>query len=98
MFEKLKEKLGSLKKTLGGVLEETEKEAIKTEPSKPIEVKKDVEKIGIFGKLKVAVLEQEFIIGEDSLKDHLWELEVALLESDVSLPVAEKIVESVNTE
>jgi fused signal recognition particle receptor len=56
------------------------------------------EKIGIFGRIKAAVFEQEFIIGESGLKDHLWELEMALLESDVALPVAEKIVESVKTE
>ncbi len=56
------------------------------------------EKIGFFDKIKAAVFEQEFIIGESGLKDHLWELEMALLESDVALPVAEKIVESVKTE
>jgi len=56
------------------------------------------EKIGIFDRIKAAVFEQEFIIGESGLKDHLWELEMALLESDVALPVAEKIVESVKTE
>jgi fused signal recognition particle receptor len=56
------------------------------------------EKIGIFDRIKAAVFEQEFIIGESSVKDQLWELEMALLESDVALPVAEKIVESVTTE
>jgi fused signal recognition particle receptor len=98
MFDKLKEKLGSIKKAIGGVIEEKEKEAIKTESSKPVEVKKDIEKIGFYGKLKAAVLEQEFIISENSLKENLWELEVGLLESDVALPVAEKIVESVKIE
>lgn len=56
------------------------------------------EKIGFFDKIKAAVFEQEFIIVESSVKDHLWELEMALLESDVALPVAENIVESVKTE
>jgi fused signal recognition particle receptor len=56
------------------------------------------EKIGVFEKIKAAVLEQEFIIDEKSLAGHLWELEMALLESDVALPVAEKIVESVKNE
>ncbi len=68
MFDKLREKLGGIKKIIE------------------------------FDRLKAAVLEQEFIISENSLKDHLWELEMALLESDVALPVAEKIVESVKTE
>jgi fused signal recognition particle receptor len=65
------------------------------EPSIPEKVP---EKIGILDRIKAAVFEQEFIIGESGLKDHLWELEMALLESDVALPVAEKIVESVKTE
>jgi fused signal recognition particle receptor len=56
------------------------------------------EKIGFLDKVKAAVFEQEFIISESGLKDHLWELEMALLESDVALPVAEKIVESVKEE
>jgi fused signal recognition particle receptor len=56
------------------------------------------EKFGILDKLKAAVFEQEFIIEESSVKDILWELEMALLESDVALPVAEKIVESIKLE
>ncbi|MCG2737869.1 MAG: signal recognition particle receptor subunit alpha, partial [Candidatus Methanoperedenaceae archaeon] len=82
MFDKLKEKLGGFKKILGGVIED----------------KETPEKIGFIQKIKAAVLEQEFIIEEKSIKDHLWELEVALLESDVALPVAEKIVDNVKTE
>ncbi len=112
MFDKLKEKLGGFKKILGGAIEEKEQEAIKAvpvkpevsikkeapEPEKPPEAVKAPEKAGIFDKIKAAVLEQEFIIEEKSVKDHLWELEMALLESDVALPVAEKIVEAVRTE
>ncbi len=125
MFEKLKEKLGSFKAVLGGVIEEKEKEAIKAppvktetpkaeaveketvreEPKKPESVltkiepiKKEPEKTGILGKIKAAVFEQEFVIEEKSIENHLWELEMALLESDVALPVAEKIVESVKNE
>lgn len=106
MFEKLKEKLGSFKKILGA---DIEKEAVKAEPLKAeVPVKEEApepgvqpkipEKPGILDKIKAAVLEQEFIIDEKSLHDHLWELEMALLESDVALPVAEKIVESVKNE
>jgi fused signal recognition particle receptor len=68
------------------------------EPAKPSEAIKAPEKAGIFDKIKAAVLEQEFIIEEKSVKEHLWELEMALLESDVALPVAEKIVEAVKAE
>jgi len=71
-----------------------------TIPEKAHEIVKEKvpEKIGILDRIKAAVFEQEFIIGESGLKDHLWELEMALLESDVALPVAERIVESVKTE
>ena len=68
------------------------------EKVREINNEKAPEKIGILDRIKAAVFEQEFIIGESSVKDQLWELEMALLESDVALPVAEKIVESVKTE
>lgn len=100
MFDKLKEKLGGFKKILG---EAIKKETIKAEPhvrkeETGVEAPKDHEKIGLIQKIKAAVIEQEFIIDEKCLKDHLWELEMALLESDVALPVAEKIVDSVKNE
>ncbi|MHC1631063.1 MAG: signal recognition particle-docking protein FtsY [Methanotrichaceae archaeon] len=44
---------------------------------------------------KSLIFEQEVILDEKDLEDPLWELEIALLESDVALPVAEKIVNSV---
>lgn len=109
MFEKLKEKLRGFKDTVGGAIEDKEKEIIKTKPETEVEVRKKpelpsagkgkvAEKIGLVDQIKAAVFEQEFIIDEKSLEDHLWELEMALLESDVALPVSEKIVESVKTE
>lgn len=51
-------------------------------------------KIGIIDKIRAVVVEKEFIIDEKSLEEPLWELEMVLLESDVALPVAEEIVES----
>jgi fused signal recognition particle receptor len=103
MFDKLKEKLGGFKKILDGAIEEKEKETIRAESQVKkeetgMEVPKDNKKIGIIKKIKAAVIEREFIIDEKSLKDPMWELEMALLESDVALPVAEKIVENVKTE
>ncbi|HPE62897.1 MAG TPA: signal recognition particle-docking protein FtsY, partial [Methanothrix sp.] len=44
------------------------------------------------------IFEQEVVLDEKDLTDPLWELEMALLESDVALPVAEKIVASVKDE
>lgn len=106
MFEKLKEKLGGFKNSLSNVIKEKEtvpepKSVDKTETileDKTANKTTAVKKTGVFDKIKAAVVEREFIIDEKSLKDLLWDLEMALLESDVALPVAEKIVESVKEE
>jgi len=47
---------------------------------------------------KSLIFEQEVVLDEKDLADPLWELEMALLESDVALPVAETIVSSVKDE
>ena len=47
---------------------------------------------------KSLIFEQEVVLDEKDLQDPLWELEIALLESDVALPVAETIVASVKDE
>jgi len=66
--------------------------------SKSEESKEDSEKVGVIEKIRAAVVEKEFIIDEKSLEEPLWELEMVLLESDVALPVAENIVESMKQE
>lgn len=103
MFNSLKQKLSGFKDSFGSVLE---KEAKKT--SEEIEKEKSGEEIkkekqaqtsvGIGQKAKALLLNREFIIDEKSLEDPLWELEMALLESDVALAVTETIVESVKSE
>ena len=55
-------------------------------------------RFSILEKAKSLVFEQEIILDEKDLTDPLWALEMALLESDVALPVAEKIVSSVKSE
>ncbi len=52
-------------------------------------------KISIIDKAKTLILEREVILDEKDLEEPLWGLEMALLESDVALPVAEEIVNSV---
>ena len=49
-------------------------------------------------KAKAMVFEQEIILDEKDLEEPLWALEMALLESDVALPVAEEIVKQVKSE
>lgn len=48
-------------------------------------------------KAKSLVFEQEVILEEKDLEEPLWALEMALLESDVALPVAEEIVREVRS-
>ncbi len=52
----------------------------------------------LFEKAKSLVFEQEVFLDEKDLEEPLWALEMALLESDVALPVAEEIVKSVKSE
>ncbi len=52
-------------------------------------------KTGFAQKAKALMFEREFILEEDDLEEPLWELEMALLESDIALSVSEAIVESV---
>jgi len=49
-------------------------------------------------KAKALIFEQEVILSEKDLTKPLWELEMALLESDVALPVAEEVVKAVKEE
>lgn len=70
-----------------------EKEAPK--PKEPAKPKKG---FSLFEKAKSLVFEQEVILDEKDLDEPMWALEMALLESDVALPVADEIVKSVKSE
>lgn len=56
------------------------------------------QKIGFAQKAKALVFEREVILDEGDISDSLWELEMALLESDIAITVAEAIVEAVKAE
>ncbi|AFV22700.1 signal recognition particle-docking protein FtsY [Methanolobus psychrophilus R15] len=57
--------------------------------------KEKAKKIGFAQKAKAFVMEREFILEEDDLEEPLWDLQMALLESDIALSVSEAIVNSV---
>ncbi|MFQ6072071.1 MAG: signal recognition particle-docking protein FtsY [Methanosarcinales archaeon] len=98
MFKGLKDKLSKFKKTIGDTIKETiEKKESDTSLKLEKEEIKD-KKISISERAKALILEREVILDKKDLEEPLWELEVALLESDVALPVAEKIVNSVKEE
>lgn len=78
-----------------------EKNAVQ-EPTKVKEPEKNSAKsrsrFSFLEKAKSLVFEQEVILDEKDLEEPLWALEMALLESDVALPVAEEIVKSVKSD
>jgi len=100
VFNKLKEKLSGFKKSLGTTIDEKAvaveppAEAVSPGPVKPAQQPK----VGIAQKAKALVFEREvFLVGKD-LDEPLWELEMALLESDIAISVAEAIAGSVRDE
>jgi fused signal recognition particle receptor len=54
-------------------------------------------RLSFLEKAKTLVFEQEVVLEEKDLEEPLWALEMALLESDVALPVAEEIVKEVKS-
>lgn len=104
MFNSLKKKLSSFKNSFGEILEQQAEEAsedIQQAASKIVnkeEKKETPAPVGIGKKAKALLLNREFIISEKSLEEPLWDLEMALLESDVALDVAEEIVGYVKSE
>jgi fused signal recognition particle receptor len=54
-------------------------------------------RVSIVDKARSLIFEREVILDEKDLEEPLWGLEMALLESDVALPVAEEIVSSVKS-
>jgi len=55
-------------------------------------------RLSFLDRAKSLVFEREVVIDEKDLDEPLWALEMALLESDVALPVAEEIVKNVKAE
>lgn len=53
---------------------------------------------GFASKAKALVFEREFILDENDLEGELWDLEMALIESDIALAVSEKIVADVKND
>ena len=60
--------------------------------------KKVIPKVGFAQKAKALVFNREVYLDNKDLEEPLWELEMALLESDLALSVSEAIVESVKNQ
>ena len=75
--------------------------ATKEPLAKPLDNGETKNKKGRFSflqKAKTLVFEQEIILEEKDLEEPMWALEMALMESDVALPVAEEIVREVKSD
>ncbi len=96
MFERLRTKLSEFRETVVGKIKEKGKEAERArkeaERPAPAGVKETIKEKG------KALLERETILDEKDLEKPLEELELALLESDVALSVAEEIIAGVKKE
>jgi fused signal recognition particle receptor len=95
VFDKLREKLNDFRKTIDDKL----KVAPEPKVAPKEEIKKEaptaeLPKAGILDRA-VAITRGEVILSEKDLEGPLWELELALLESDVALPVAESVIDHI---
>jgi len=72
--------------------------AVPEAPKSEAETVKPKNRFSFLEKAKSLVFEQEVILEEKDLEEPMWALEMALLESDVALPVAEEIVREVKVD
>ncbi|CAD7769190.1 Signal recognition particle receptor FtsY [Candidatus Methanoperedenaceae archaeon GB37] len=95
MFEKLKKKIDRFKESVTEIIQTPEKEEKEEVEEVTTEGRvKDIN-IGLRDKVKSIVVDREVIIDEKSIEEPLWELEMALLESDVAMDVAEEIINTI---
>lgn len=112
MFSRFKERLAGFKEALASKIQEKvsssadkgmrqEASGPSAQPQQPVEprgAEPPRNRFSFLEKAKSLVFEQEVILEEKDLDEPLFALEMALLESDVALPVAEEIVRGVKAE
>jgi fused signal recognition particle receptor len=67
-------------------------------PEKAAGESKPRSRFSFLEKAKSLIFEQEVILEEKDLEEPMWALEMALMESDVALPVAEEIVREIKSD
>ena len=67
-------------------------------PEKAVDNNKPKSRFSFLEKAKSLIFEQEVILEEKDLVEPMWALEMALMESDVALPVAEEIIREVKSD
>jgi len=87
MFDALRENFLEIRKKLGSGISAAHDEGEPALPAKPPD-----KPPGFAGKVKVLVTERELVIDERKISGPLFDLEMALLENDVALPVTDAII------
>ncbi|PSP56715.1 signal recognition particle-docking protein FtsY [Halobacteriales archaeon QS_1_67_19] len=106
MFDSLKDKLGSFREDVEETTEEKAEEADASETEAASDAASDAEPATSaeessessdrsFTQKAKSFAKGEIVIEEQDVEDPLWELEMALLESDVEMSVAEEILENI---
>ncbi len=99
MFKKLKDKLDSFKEAISSTIDRKAADVgVEEAPKNDKDAKEGKKKAGVVKRAKTLIVERELILDENDLEGPLWDLEMALLESDVALPVAESIINTVKDE
>jgi len=96
MFDKLRERLGDFRKSIDEKLKASPGQEQEAEVAAEVKSEAPPEgpKAGILDRA-AAITRGEVILSEKDLEGPLWELEMALLESDVALPVADSIIDRI---
>lgn len=104
MFDSLKNKISKFRKSIEEKIQTSEETAEPREPVTTTTPEPDEQadphkkKITVGEKVKTLLGEREILIDEKSIEEPLWELEMALLESDVAVDVAEEIINTLKTD
>ncbi|MDY6931049.1 MAG: signal recognition particle-docking protein FtsY [Halobacteriota archaeon] len=105
MFDGLRKRLRVFSKEVDETVKKKEEKVPKeSEPVPDVKAKKkDTDKgkkkdTSISSKVKSLVIDRELVLDEGDLEKPLWDLQLALMESDVALTVVDKIVDMVKEE
>ncbi|NKQ39876.1 MAG: signal recognition particle-docking protein FtsY [Methanosarcinales archaeon] len=86
------------KSVVPDTISKVKKEKIPQKIEEKVNEIKKPKKIGFFEKAKALVLTREFILDEKDIEDALFDLEIALLESDLAVSVIDEILNSIKYE
>ncbi|MFB6253418.1 MAG: signal recognition particle-docking protein FtsY [Halobacteriaceae archaeon] len=94
MFDGLKESLGRFQSDVEETAEEKATDSDENESESKSDDGEEEEEASLRDRAR-SLAKGQVIIDEDDLEEPLWELEMALLESDVEMSVAEEILETI---